>query len=145
MIEALVAILIFSLGVLAMVGTGAVSVNAQSDAQFRSTASQLAEQLAQSIYMGVDLTSSSTVAASLPQFAHQTTTGGTCNFTGTASSSTIVTDWITKVQATLPNTSASMIQVSISPTNFNAVNILLCWQGAGDLGVRQHNYTAYIN
>ena len=45
LLEALIAILIFSLGILGIIGLQAMSVQQSTDARYRSTASQLADQL----------------------------------------------------------------------------------------------------
>lgn len=52
LLEALVAILIFSLGILGVVGLQATAVQQSSDARYRSVAAQLAEQLAGEMWTG---------------------------------------------------------------------------------------------
>ena len=83
LIEALVAILIFSLGILGLVAMGATAVSSQSDAQYRTEASSLADSIAGAIAVGVDRTDPVTKAATLAAFAHQPTPGA-CVFSGAA-------------------------------------------------------------
>jgi type IV pilus assembly protein PilV len=52
LLEALIAILIFSMGILAVVGLQAASVKASSDAKYRSDASLLANQLIGQMWAG---------------------------------------------------------------------------------------------
>ncbi|MBK7423202.1 MAG: prepilin-type cleavage/methylation domain-containing protein, partial [Propionivibrio sp.] len=54
LIEALIGILIFSLGVLAMVALGTTAVSAQSDAQYRTEAANLATEIASEISLHAD-------------------------------------------------------------------------------------------
>ena len=54
LIEALMAILIFSLGILGMVGVNALAVSSQSDAQYRTEANRLATQIINQIWLSVD-------------------------------------------------------------------------------------------
>ena len=53
MIEALMAILIFSLGILGMVGVNALAVASQSDAQYRTDANKFATQIINQIWVSV--------------------------------------------------------------------------------------------
>ena len=51
LIEALIAILIFSLGILGMVAMGSVAIAAQSDSQYRTEAANYANEIASEIAM----------------------------------------------------------------------------------------------
>src|SRR5947209_2452120 len=81
LLEALIAILIFSLGILGMVAMGGAAIAAQSDAQYRTDAAKLADEIASKISLNVDRTNASTVAASLDPYQHQPG-GANCVFTG---------------------------------------------------------------
>jgi Tfp pilus assembly protein PilV len=78
LLEALIAILIFSLGILGMVAMGGTAVASQSDAQHRTEAANFASDIAAKIALNVDRTNPASVA----NFAHLPTVGGYCNFTG---------------------------------------------------------------
>ena len=56
LIEAMVAILIFALGILGLVAMGGTAVSSQSDAQYRTEASSLADAIAGEIALGIDRT-----------------------------------------------------------------------------------------
>ena len=71
LIEAMVAILIFALGILGLVAMGGTAVSSQSDAQYRTEASSLADAIAGEMALGIDRTSEANKAASLADFAHQ--------------------------------------------------------------------------
>ena len=59
----MVAILIFALGILGLVAMGGTAVSSQSDAQYRTEASSLADAIAGEIAVGIDRTSEATKAA----------------------------------------------------------------------------------
>jgi hypothetical protein len=60
LIEAMVAILIFALGILGLVAMGGTAVSSQSDAQYRTEASTLADAIASEIALGIDRTNEAT-------------------------------------------------------------------------------------
>ena len=78
LIEALVAILIFSLGVLGMVALGGTAMGAQTDARYRTDAAALADELASSIVMNAVRDSNPNFIASLNQFQHRPGTSALC-------------------------------------------------------------------
>ena len=84
LLEALIAILIFSLGVLGMVAMGGAAIAAQSDAQYRTDAANLANDIISTISLNVDRTTAATIAASLDPYQHQPG-GANCAFNGPAS------------------------------------------------------------
>jgi type IV pilus assembly protein PilV len=89
LIEALVGILVFSLGVLAMVSLGTTAISAQSDAQYRTEAASLANEMASELSLRANripqATAADTIAAlnaSLLPFEHNVGGGVvTCPFT----------------------------------------------------------------
>ena len=148
LLEALVAILIFSLGVLGMVAMGAASVSAQSDAQYRTEAANFASDIAGEIALRVDRTSPATIQTTLAPFAHQATGAG-CQFSGAASVNPTVTDWVARVNAVrtgLPSAGTNQqIVVNSSAAGFNRVTITLCWQAPADRVQRHHTLTTFVN
>jgi hypothetical protein len=62
---------IFALGILGLVAMGGTAVSSQSDAQYRTEASSLADAIAGEVALGLDRTSEANKAASLLNFAHQ--------------------------------------------------------------------------
>src|SRR5436190_10013246 len=65
LIEAMVAILIFALGILGLVAMGGTAVSSQSDAQYRTEASSLADAIAAQIALGIVRTDDASKALSL--------------------------------------------------------------------------------
>ena len=89
LIEAMVAILIFALGILGLVAMGGTAVSSQSDAQYRTEASSIADAIAGEIALGIDRTTEASKVATLAAFAHQpspdpSTLPAPCAFTGAA-------------------------------------------------------------
>ena len=138
MIEALMAILIFSLGILGMVGVNALAVSSQSDARYRTDANEYATQIINQMWLSVDRTSGAATPASLAVFNHQTT-GTNCPFSGSASGSSLVADWAVAAAAGLPGATAAMQQVVVgSAAEPNEVTVTLCWKAPGDVVARKH-------
>ena len=151
MLEALIGILIFSLGILTLVAMQAAAINAQSDSQVRTEAAKRAEQIASSMWLNVDRTNAAATQASLATFVHHSTGAiSSCNFTGGASSNALVTAWETTVTSgttLLPGTTSSKLQILVDTTGgaYNKVTITVCWQAPKDLAARRHTYVTFIN
>lgn len=151
LLEALVAILIFSLGVLGMIAMGGAAIAGQSDAQVRTEAAALAAELAGQIALNVDRTGETQLAASLPRFEHQGTiaAGSYCTFTGAASADPIILAWQAKVVGAggLPGAAAAFqsVHVDTTATGYNSVQISMCWQAPNDTGKRRYVTTVYVN
>lgn len=161
LLEVLIAIAIFAIGILAMISMQAVSIAAQNDSQYRSEAEHLIDQLTSQIRIGVvhDSTSGNVDATSFATFAHQPTTDSRCTYSGTASTSAIVTDWIKTVKGQdssgnaipgkgLPGVTNARIQIltdSATVAGMNQVRVTICWQGANDRTFHSHSVVAYID
>lgn len=153
LLESLIAILIFSFGVLGMVAINARSVQAAADAEYRAEAARLADEIvgrvALEVDRGVDRTSptlvAAAIAADLPNFAHRATTTGACNFTGADSAEAAVTNWTGKAQGLPGGAGANRQQIQVNTANFNRIIVTLCWQAPGDQVIRNHSQVAYIN
>jgi type IV pilus assembly protein PilV len=119
MLEGLIAILIFSLGILSIVALLGASVKNTSDAKYRTEASLLTNQIIGQMWTG-DRTSTALVADySSPD--------------GTA-----FTAWSNAVTQTLPGvTGANMPTVEITG---NVVTVTVRWQAPGEAA--SHNYVA---
>ncbi len=120
LIEGLVAILIFSFGILALVSMQATSIQQSSGAKYRSEASLLANDLIGQMWV------SDRTAATL-----QT------NFnTGGASYNT----WLANVQATLPTSAASAPTVTVSAAGVATINLF--WKAPNEEpAAPAHRYT----
>jgi hypothetical protein len=159
LIEAMVAILIFALGVLGLVAMGGTAVSSQSDAQYRTEASSLADAIAGEIAIGVDRTSEATKAATLAAFAHQPNPAPTvpapCAFAGPAIDpvaepgvAALLNRAANAVPGIpgLPGATLANQQIFIDGAgNFNRVVITLCWKTASDAVWRRHTLVTYVN
>ena len=130
LLEALIAILIFSMGILAIVGMQGSAIRATSDAKYRSDASMLANELIGEMWVG-DRTPATM------QTNYQG--GGGTNGTG-------YTNWLANVVATLPSADANPPVVTVVtaapvlPTDppLGQVTVVIHWNLPGDL---PHTYT----
>ena len=147
LIEALMGILIFSLGILTLVAIQTAAISAQSDAQYRIEAANLANQMLSQIWLGIDRTNAGTVQTSLAAFQHQSV-GSSCSFSGAASTNADVTSWVSTVTSgttALPGATAAMQQILVNTGNYNSVTLTLCWKAPLDAGPRKHTVSTYVN
>jgi type IV pilus assembly protein PilV len=127
LLEALLSILIFSVGVLAIIGLQVTSVKQASDSKYRSDASLLANQLIGQMWTG------NRNAATL-QTDFQT--GGTAYTTWLAD--------VTNSSTGLPGAAANppTVDVVINPaTNSSQVTVTLSWRAPYEATAVIHNYT----
>lgn len=138
LLEALIAILIFSMGVIALMGLQAVSIKNSLDAKYRADAAYLANQII--AQMWVD-------RGNLDSYAHYPNPGAVCAPAGAPSALANVTDWLTQVSANLPGAGSTRQQITvITPfPNTRQVTVTVCWQAPQE--VVSHNFvaTAEIN
>jgi type IV pilus assembly protein PilV len=152
LIEAMVAILIFALGILGLVALGGTAVASQSDAQYRTEASTLADAIAGEMALNVVRTNAGAAFASLAQFSHHETKNGECDFSGDDATNLIVKGIIDRAANQvpgvpgLPGASTAMQRVLVAPAGtFNRVEITLCWKAPADQAPRKHTLVTYIN
>lgn len=132
LLEALVSVLIFSVGILAIVALQAQSVKASSEAKYRADASYLANQLL--ARMWVD-------RGNLATYQHRPG-GAACAPTGANSGNAWMTTWLTNVQGTLPGATDALQQVVVDAAT-NTVTVNVCWQVGSDR--RQYVVSTQIN
>lgn len=119
LIEVLVSVLVFSLGVMGMVAMQGQALRMATDAQQRAEASYLADQLfARALLAG---------KAGVSSMAHHP--GGTerCAPTGAASTHALVTEWLEDVTETLPLAQADEQQIIVSGDD---ITVRMCWTSA---------------
>lgn len=165
LLEAVIGILIFFIGVLAMIALQANSIAIQNDAQYRVEAANLADQMLGQINLNVTRDVNGNVnTADLAGFSHQATGGTTtckllatdaaantdcCNFAGAASVSPLVTGWVNKITTNaatrLPSATAAMQQIVVDTATANQVVVTVCWQGPKDGRPRVQRVIGYIN
>ena len=129
LLEAMIAILIFSFGILGLIGLQANAISLSTDAKYRADAALLANQL-----IGRLAVADPAVAAS---FAHRPNGSTVCAPVGKNSTSSVLTGWLAEVNATLPNAGSAKQQVIVNTTT-KVVVITLCWQAPHG---SQHRHT----
>lgn len=117
LLEALIAILIFSIGILGVVGLQATAVRQSTEARYRSEAAHLAEQL-----LGTMWTSNRELTALQTQF-------NTCAAVTCAG----YMNWLARVQATLPGVEpGTPTEPAVTVDGTGIVTISVFWRSPGD-------------
>lgn len=135
-LEALIAILIFSIGILAMVGMQATTINNVADAKYRADASFLADQIIGTMWanrLSVTNASGVTTATPDPAFACASCVvgGGNAETQAWAGAS--------GVAGLLPQAGAT---IAVSGAQ---VTVTLTWQPPRSLTPHRHTTAAFIN
>lgn len=137
LIEALIAVLIFSMGIIALMGLQAVSIKNSVDAKYRADAAYLANQIIGQMWVD---------RSNLDSYAHNPT-GAVCAPTVAASAHANVTAWLAQTAAALPGATGAKQQISVATplANTRQVTVTVCWQGPQE--ATPHNFvaTAQIN
>ena len=137
LLEALVAILIFSMGVLALISLQAVSIKNSIDAKYRADASYLANQIV--AQMWVD-------RSNIDSYGHYQTGAVCAPFTGSASTYAKVTGWVTQVASLLPGAATNKTQIQVNTVGTTKqVKVTVCWQGPQETSAHNFVLTAQIN
>ncbi len=131
LLEALIGILIFSIGILAMIGMQVIGIRLASDSRDRAEASNLASQLVGEMWLN---------RAALASY----------QYAGSGTPPTALTNWIARVDASLPGAAANrpIVTVGASPLGASVgtqTTVTLRWTSPSDTTVHQFVMTAYIN
>ena len=128
MIEVLVALLVFSLGVLALVSIQATATRMAGDARDRAVATFLADQLLARMLIADPTTATS--------FQHKPTGTTACNPSGADSTNAVVTGWLAEVAQQLPKATSGLQQIVVVPPSAPDITarvvVTLCWQNGND-------------
>jgi type IV pilus assembly protein PilV len=136
-LEAMIAILIFSMGILALVGMQATAINGVADAKYRSTAGFLADQIIGTVWAtrknSIIVSASNVIAANPdPTFA--------CNLCDATNGNTYTQAWaVSGVAANLPGGQASIVITNAQ------VTVTVLWtppKHDSSIGVVQHHHVA---
>lgn len=137
LLEALIAVLIFSMGIIALMGLQAVSIKNSVDAKYRADAAYLANQIIGQMWVD---------RSNLDSYAHYPN-GAVCAPTGAASALAGVTAWLAQTTAALPGATGAKQQITVTTplANTRQVTVTVCWQGPQE--ATPHNFvaTAQIN
>jgi type IV pilus assembly protein PilV len=125
LLEALIGILIFSVGILALVGMQALAIKHMSDAKYRSDASFFANEI-------------------IGQMWVNRTSLGTYAYAGAGAPPAAINDWVTHIQNTLPGVTAAA-NLPIITVAGTTVTVTVRWQLPGGSDVHRHITMAYIN
>jgi len=132
LLEALIGLLIFSLGVLALVAMQAVSVSTVSNARYRTEASFLANEILSQVW--VDR------GANYANVASYAVTGG-------VGASTQSQNWVNKVNQLMPSSDAFPPTVTIAnpAAGGRQVTVVIRWRAPEAADVSNHTAVAFIS
>lgn len=132
LLEAMIGILIFSMGVLALVGMQTLAVKVATESRERAEASNLASQLIGEMWLNrANLASYNYVA-------------------GSGAVPAALNSWVAQIQSSLPNADVYLPSVEIgAPTlagvSGNEVIVTIRWMAPGASTPRRFQMAAYIN
>ena len=134
LLESFIAILIFSMGILAIVGMQASAIKNFTDSRYRSEASQLANELLGQMWVSDRV--SPVAGDPQPQLQLQTNFQGGLGVDGAA-----YTAWLANVRTILPGTTANPPQVTVDPV-LGVVSLTLFWKAPNEPATAPvHSYT----
>lgn len=125
LLEALIGILIFSVGILALVGMQALAIKHMSDAKYRSDAAFFANEIIGQMWVN---------RGSLGSYA----------YAGSGTPPAAIDGWVTSIRNALPGvtTAANLPIITVAGTT---VTVTVRWQLPGGSEVHRHITMAYIN
>lgn len=127
LLEALIAILLFSFGILGIIALQASSIVAVGDSNARAQAALLGEQILGRMW---------TDSAQLNAYALNTISNS-CGVGSNASTNPSVTAWLADLALALPMTGSLRQGIEISQDR--VVTVVVCWQGPKD--IEPHRFT----
>jgi type IV pilus assembly protein PilV len=122
LLEALIAILIFSIGILGLVGMQAFSIGAISDAKYRSDASFLANEIAAQIWVD---------------------RANMANYVSPGGAAPALAIWIAKVNNELPQSAANPPVITVN-AGTGVVDVTIRWQQPNSTVVRNYRAVSVI-
>jgi type IV pilus assembly protein PilV len=131
LLEALIAILIFSMGILALMGMQATAINTVSESKYRSDAGFLVNRIIGQIWAD---------RANIGTYA--------CNPCTTGNGNVDTRAWVTEIQSgalQLPGVTDAVNQPTITLGASNQVQIQVFWQSPNSPVPRNHLVISYIN
>lgn len=135
MLEVLIAILVFSFGILGLLGLEANAVRVVLAAKNRADASNLVGQIVGQMWAD---------RANLAAYAHNATSGtSACAPSGLASTNANVISWLNQVAIAMPGATAATQQITIG--SGNVVTVTVCWKLPQENVTHNFSETAQIN
>ena len=125
MLEALIGILIFSTGILALIGMQALSIAHVADAKYRADASFFANQIIAQMWVN---------RANLGNYAYP----------GTGTPPTEIQGWVTNIEGYLPGSASNRPIITVD-TATGQVQVEVRWRPPNAESVHNHRAIAVIN
>lgn len=125
LLEALIGILIFSVGILALVGMQALAIKHMTDAKYRSDASFYANEIIGNMWVN---------RSNLSNYA----------YAGSGTPPTELASWVSSIQNGLPGVTATS-NLPIVTVAGTTITVTVRWQLPGSSESHQHITMAYIN
>lgn len=126
LLEVLVAILVFSIGILAIVGLQGIAVRTATDARYRSDAAFLAGELMSQIW---------TDPINVSQY----------NYLGAGPVPARLAGWVARVNSRLPGGVAPVVAYTANAQLGEVVDITVSWQMPGEAVAHQHQARMNVN
>jgi type IV pilus assembly protein PilV len=139
LLEALIAILIFSIGILALIGMQATAINSVADAKYRSTAGFLANQMVGTIWANRQSAVFPNISGVMVAFPDPSFACNVC--TSTTGGNAYTQAWASSVAANLPAGTA----IITNPAGSNTVTVSISWQPPKDTVAHRHVVSAFID
>lgn len=139
LMEALVAILIFSIGIIAMMALQAVSIKNSIDAKYRADAAYMANQIIAEMWID---------RPNIDSYAnYATSVTPACTPGGSASTYAKAIAWVSGVAGTLPGATANKqsIVVTTPVAGIKQVSVMVCWKSPQETDTHNFLVTAQIN
>jgi type IV pilus assembly protein PilV len=134
LLEALIAILLFSFSILALVGLQSVMIRSSMDAKFRADAAYLANQI-----IGRMWVDQANITTNYPLNA----AAGLCAAGTNASAHPPVASWLSDIGRALPGTGTLRQQITVGANNL--VTVTICWKLPQETTTHNYTATAQIN
>lgn len=131
LLEVLIAILVFSIGVLGMLGLLGIAVKSSSDAKYRADASYLATQIISRMWVDMP---------NVGSYAHNAA-AAVCGAGNTPSGYAAVGNWLTDVAAALPGADANRQRIQVDAVT-GQVSVTVCWRSPQEPAGQYHNFIA---
>ena len=125
LLEAMIGILIFSLGILALVGMQALAIKQVNDAKYRADASFYANQIIGEMWVN---------RTNLANYA----------YAGGGGPPAALANWVTSVQNGLPGVTGAVNQPTVAVAG-TTVTVTVFWQPPAATAPHRHVTIAYIN
>lgn len=133
MLEALIGILIFSTGILALIGMQALAISYASDAKYRADASFLANQIIAEMWIDRCNAGLALPACAVSAYV----------YSGSGAVPAAISNWVTAVENTLPGAASNKPIIAVD-TAVGLVSVTVRWRPPNAEAVRNHRSIALI-